>query len=429
MPILKQIAGHGTCVPVQKYLEKNGRALARDFLNIEDAPDADLMVEPSVGPAIEWAKTMDEFRAANGNDEPWNGRAARTFKHFVLSPSPDDNIDLQALRDITHAWVRRYFEEFQVAIVYHNDNESRIPHAHIVVSNTNVVTGNRMHHDDPRDLNRGLQELSAERGLHALSNERPEPKTGFERLAVQSAKPTARPITLQEDYRSRAERRAQEQEGYSWVADIRSRVNVAKNLARNEGEFTQILKMLGVEVSENSRNARRPDWIFSLADTPTRRVSGERLGASYGRGSLERKFVRAKVDHLSDKSSRELLRLARSAVDLKNLDELDMLAGALETCGRWHITSIDAATTAIVVQRGRLDAATSESRRNRIIADIVNLEETREFLQEHNVVPAHNHEEDDSGDTGRNWSNEPASGSWGAPDREQSRDERTGWDR
>ena len=194
------------------------------------------------------------------------------------------------------------------------------------------------------------------------------------------------------------------------MADIRSRVNVAKNLARSESEFSQILQMLGVEVSENSRNARRPDWIFSLADTPTRRVSGERLGASYGRESLERKFVRAQVDHLSDKSSRELLRLARNAIDLKNLNELDILAGALETCGRWHITSIDAATTAIVAQRGRLDAAASESRRNRIVADIATLEATREFLREHNVVPVHNHEEDDSGDASRNWSSEPASG-------------------
>lgn len=429
MPILKPISGHGSCVPVQKYLEKKGRALARDFINFEEAPTATFPSEPSMGPDIEWAAVMDATRKEEGNDQPWNGREARTFKHFVLSPSPEDEIDLPALRELSLAWVNRYFPEFQVAIVYHDDNDSRIPHAHIVVNNTNIVTGNRLHTDSPLELNRGLQELARERGLHALSNERPEPKTGFERLATQSAKPTARPITLQEDYRSRAERRAQEQEGYSWVADIRNRVNVAKNLARSEGEFAQILQMLGVEVSENSRNARRPDWIFSLADTPTRRVSGERLGASYGRESLERKFVRAQVDHLSDKSSRELLRLARNAIDLKNLNELDMLAGALETCGRWHITSIDAATTAIVAQRGRLDAATSESRRNRIIADIAALEATREFLREHNVVPVHSHDADDSGDAGRNWSSEPTNGSWGAPDREQSRDERTGWNR
>ena len=37
MPILKPISGHTSCAGVYRYLTKNGRALARDFLNI-DAP-------------------------------------------------------------------------------------------------------------------------------------------------------------------------------------------------------------------------------------------------------------------------------------------------------------------------------------------------------------------------------------------------------
>ena len=429
MPILKQIAGHGSCVPVQKYLEKKNRALARDFVNIEGVPDTDLIAEPSMGPSIEWAKHMDAYRAEYGNDLPWKGRAARTFKHFVLSPAPEDDIDLQTLREITSAWVRKYFDEFQVAVVYHDDNDSHIPHAHIVVNNTNVTTGKRMHHDDARDLNRGLQKLAAERGLHALSNEMPEPKTGFERLAAAKQKPVPRPATLQDDYRSRAERRAEEQDGYSWVADIRSRVNVAKNLARSETEFIRILQMMGVEVSENSSNTRRRDWIFSLADTPTQRVSGERLGASYGRQSLERKFVRAGVEHLSDKSSRELLRIARDAVELKNLDELNELSNALETCSRWNISSADGASVVLAAQRGRLENAISTSSRNRINANIERIERARDYMREHGVLPKHDPRGTGSSGTGTNWTNESSPSSWGAPDREQARDERGDWHR
>ena len=33
MPILKPISGHTGCRNVRKYLEKNGRAIARDFFN------------------------------------------------------------------------------------------------------------------------------------------------------------------------------------------------------------------------------------------------------------------------------------------------------------------------------------------------------------------------------------------------------------
>ena len=39
-PILKPISGHTSCAGVYRYLTKNGRALARDFLNI-DAPEED----------------------------------------------------------------------------------------------------------------------------------------------------------------------------------------------------------------------------------------------------------------------------------------------------------------------------------------------------------------------------------------------------
>lgn len=429
MPILKPISGHGSCVPVQKYLEKKNRALARDFLNFEEVHDSSALQEASIGPAFEWAESMDAFRKGCGNDTPWKGREARTFKHFVLSPSPEDEIDLQSLRELSLAWVQKYFPEFQVAIIYHDDNDARIPHAHIVVNNTNVYTGRRLHTDSPLDLNRGLQDLALERNLHALSNEMPEPKTGFERLAAAKQKPDPRPVTLQDDYRSRAERRAEEQDGYSWVADIRSRVNVAKNLARSETEFTRILQMMGVEVSANSSNARRRDWIFSLAETPTQRVSGERLGASYGRQSLERKFVRAGVEHLSDKSSRELLRIARDAVELKNLDELNELSNALETCSRWNISSADGASVVLAAQRGRLENATSASSRKRINANIERIEHARDYMREHGILPKHDPRRSDSGGTGTNWTNESSPPSWGAPDREQARDERGGWHR
>ena len=43
-----------------------------------------------------------------GQDAPWREKPVRTFKHFVLSPDPGDDIDLAALRE--HA------------IVYHDDN-------------------------------------------------------------------------------------------------------------------------------------------------------------------------------------------------------------------------------------------------------------------------------------------------------------------
>lgn len=46
MPYVKPISGHTRLGGAQRYLEREGRALARDFLNM-DAPQADLGMTPN----------------------------------------------------------------------------------------------------------------------------------------------------------------------------------------------------------------------------------------------------------------------------------------------------------------------------------------------------------------------------------------------
>ena len=427
MPILKQIAGHGSCARLQKYLEKNGRALARDLFNFDGAPEPDHDVEPEPVGRFDWAGAMDRVRKEEGNDLPWKGKEARTFKHFVLSPSPEDGMDLRSLRELSQAWVRRFFPDYHVTIVYHDDNEGRIPHAHIVVNNTNVVTGRRMHTDDPLELNRALQEMAAKRGLDALSNERPKPRTGFQRLSSSGTGAPTRPRTLQDAYRSRAERRAEEAGGYSWVADIRSRVSIAKNLARNEREFRRVLGMMGVDMADNSPHARRRDWIFSLSDAPTRRVSGERLGASYGKAALERRLVGAQTEHLPDASSRELLRLARKAVELKDLGELDSLSRALETCGKWGIASVDSIDRTIAAQRKRLENGIPAARERAVLESLEALERARAFLTKNKALPLHDASRKVArGDGKGGWKSDPTTSSRSLPTQERGLDERGG---
>ena len=101
---------------------------------------------------------MDRTRAAFGNDAAWNGHRARTWKHYILSPNPTDGIELPRLRGFATAWAKENFGDYEVAIVYHDDNEGRIPHAHVVVNNTNLATGRRIQEPDPR----GGQALGAE---------------------------------------------------------------------------------------------------------------------------------------------------------------------------------------------------------------------------------------------------------------------------
>lgn len=68
---------------------------------------------------------------------------------------------------------------------------------------------------------------------------------------------------------------------YSWVVDIRARVDVAKGIARDPDDFRAALVDIGVAVRESA--SRRGDWVYSLAETPSRQVTGSKLGASYTR--------------------------------------------------------------------------------------------------------------------------------------------------
>lgn len=333
MPILKPISGHGPTGGIRRYLEKGGRALARDLFNLSYDERQAGSLGPEAKARCEWDAEMDATRRAFGTDKPWRGRPARTFKHFVLSPDPGDSIDLDALRELACAWALRHFGDHEVAIVYHDDNRRGIPHAHIVVNNADLRTGRRMQTQHPEDLNRDLQDMARERGLSGLSNEMPG------RRGADGGEPA--PRSRQAVYFGRAEREIMRAGGYSWVGDIRSRVALAKTLAADEAEFMGILDALGVHVADSSAKARRDDWVFSLADEPSKKVGGERLGFTYGKQMLRRRFERAAAYRPTPASAARLKAHARDALVLNDLSDLSRLSAALETCAKFGASSIE----------------------------------------------------------------------------------------
>lgn len=163
MPIVKAISGHTNCQKVKTYLEKRNRALARDFFNLlwdeRDMEGYDETMKDVVG----WADEMDATRVRCGNDEPYESRRVRTYKHFIISPDSDDHIDLPVLRELAGAWAMKFFGDYQVVIVYHDDNQNRIPHAHLIASCTNLFTENRLHTDNPFELNCALEDMAHDR--------------------------------------------------------------------------------------------------------------------------------------------------------------------------------------------------------------------------------------------------------------------------
>ena len=314
--MLKAIAGHTSARGICRYLTKKDRALAEDYLNI-DAPEG--------ARGFDWAAVMDETRRAFGNDIPWRGKRVRTYKHYVISPDPKDGAGLSALRGLATAWAEEHFSEFEVAIVYHDDNEHGIPHAHVVVNNTNIETGRRLQDPDPKALAESLQSIAERQGLTAL---RPPAATGVAARA-QRRNPKRAPGTYRSEYVRRAEQELVDRGEYSWTADIRARVRIARTVSRSQAEFRGILSAMGVTVSDNSPRAQRRDWIYAFADRPARRISGERMGLAYGREHLEPLLRAGGIRRLEDAGERTIAEIAKRAVEVGNLEKLRSLSGAV----------------------------------------------------------------------------------------------------
>ncbi|MBR0404583.1 MAG: relaxase/mobilization nuclease domain-containing protein [Eggerthellaceae bacterium] len=320
MPVLKPISGHSSARPIMLYLMKKNRSIAADYINL-DAP-----LDERDAVCFDWAAEMDATRHALGNDVPWRGMRVRTYKHYIVSPDPKDHIGLDDLRDLTRSWASEHFGDYEVAIVYHDDNERGIPHAHVVVNNTNLETGRRLQDPDPAALNHSLQRMAAERGLRHFSDT--AELAGVTARAEKMSKRT-RPRSLQREYVRRAEADLVAQGEYSWTADIRARVRVARTVARSEAEFRGALSAMGIVVSDNSPKAPRRDWLYSFADHPARRISGEKLGLSYGRERLLSSFKLKGAGHLPDASEREIARIAKAAIEVGDLEGLRRLARAV----------------------------------------------------------------------------------------------------
>lgn len=366
MPLVKCINGHTDCAATERYLERDGRTIGHNFVNLD-------CMERGGGETVGWATEMDELRALYGNGEPYRGKPAITYRHYIVSPDPADKIDLDRLRELAVAWAQKHFGDYQVAIVYHDDNEHRIPHAHIVVNNTNVETGRRLHVPQPKKLNHDLQQMARERGLGFLADEH--------HLYDKKAKGGSR-RTAQREYKGRAERRIEREGGYSWVADIRERARTARALSTDEASYRELLGVLGVELSLNSPNARRRDYLYALADHPSRKVGGEKLGWPYGKGALEHEWLM-----LSPFREEKLREIAEHAIRVRDLDELRRLARIVETLKDSNTALINGIDREIMWFEHQAKSSDSQQGRNDAVEKLERLRQARQLAAEHHMPP------------------------------------------
>ena len=310
MAMVKSIASNVKCVyHIQDYLEKNNRAIARDFLNFPTDRDH----------TRNWSYFFDKARAQYGNDRQWGGKDPVTYQHFIVSPDPRDGVDLDMLRAFVTEWASDLFGggegslgTFEVAIVYHDDNKRGIPHAHVVVNNTDFDTGKKLHISNSQNkfLATHLQELAVKHGLTAFEQDGPaklEPTLKIKRTAAENA--------------IRKERK------FSWKQELRNVADIAVRTSDSVPQFLDACAAYGVEVSESRSDA---GYVYAHPANPTRwRCSGKQLGESYTpKGIRERiEQVRPRIAALREKLRPNVLAAAPDA----NRVEVRAVADASKT--------------------------------------------------------------------------------------------------
>ena len=138
-----------------KYLEKDGRAVGG--VSTQNIVDND-----------RWAAEMDRTTAAA------HLRGTVVGREYILSPSPEDHVLPEAMRDFALEWVGRCFPNAEAAVAVHVDNKERISlgkdpicHAHVYVNAVDLETGRKVviSNSRAREVHDIAQDMCRDRGM------------------------------------------------------------------------------------------------------------------------------------------------------------------------------------------------------------------------------------------------------------------------
>ncbi|MEG1840868.1 MAG: relaxase/mobilization nuclease domain-containing protein [Raoultibacter sp.] len=231
--ILKTYYGHNGCRAIKRYLEKNGRALSLDTLNVEN-PE-------------QWDQNMDMMRRImlSGVTQRGGGRP-RHYYHFVIAPNPKDNATVEQTRELAMMWAKHFFPNCQVAIVCHDDAKGKTagtPHAHVVVSSVDLETGKKIQINDRTRANQAnyLHDLAKDMGLSYFEEEMLT--RGEKRRNTQINRHAKSDVLV-----SGKELRIAERGGYSWKADLRQSIEIATKKSATFDELKRNLMVANCNV-------------------------------------------------------------------------------------------------------------------------------------------------------------------------------------
>ena len=259
-----------------------------------------------------WARQMDRDRDIYWKTARRSDGSDVTYYHFLVSPDPRDVVDKDTLMSLAQDWAKEFFGDgidrgslamAEYAIVLHDDNENRIPHAHIIVNNLDIETRRRIQIDNKTSrhtMPERLQELSAEYGLHYFGEEE-------EREC---------PTAQKGRWLTKAERHIEKRGQYSWKQDIRNAIDVARRTSIDAESFVTAFRNLGFDV----RKSVDGETIYSHRANPARwSCKARRLGKAYTPEHIQ--------ERLSERQARKTERMEQIDRNVQAALVRDFIAG------------------------------------------------------------------------------------------------------
>ena len=327
MPMLKTAPSGTTSVSgIKTYLVKSQRQeheshrrdwedYARGEIQLSEAQRgrlADYLGQQSRGLAVDvsddltasrWARQMDLTRKQYGHDQSARRGGNRTYYHFILSPSMDDDCTLSTIREYAKAWANENFRTgerlCEFAIVYHDDNAKGILHAHIVVNATNKHTKKKLHLSNKEvvRLELSAQEIGKKFGLTPIR------ETMSETVGARTNQPV---------YLDRKEREILSKGGYSWKWELREKIAATAALSRDFDDFKLRLNRAGFDVSKSEKTG-----YLTYTHRNGRKAKDSRLGARFYLESLQQMFLQEQSLDDQTYSTWELMKIFQGEIPWK----------------------------------------------------------------------------------------------------------------
>lgn len=343
MSYLEPHHSHGSAYNVVNYClhghkgeQEHDRALAID---------ANYIPEEDIENGVAW-KAFDRVAKRYGNDKDYHGKKAITYCHYVIAPDPKDfegkdpKEMLAKVRRCATNWARRCFPDQQWIIVYHNDSACGNTHAHVIVGNTNVLTGRRcqVSRRDIEEQRRVLNEEDRKAGLSALAdrprvaenalNERNVKRR--ERGECEVPKTVSSRQTTQREVMTKAERYMRD--GQSWKARLRQIVDECAWESDSFAGFQRLLRFYGCTATVT----RSGQITYTIGD---RRCSAKNLGLMYQTDFLASQFMDLRFTKAGWAAERGHWRQARDAglrVPKVSDEDLEGLFPKMEALGIYN---------------------------------------------------------------------------------------------